>query len=320
MKLIQVREAAARLGVSRQTLENWGKNGTLKIHSMGKAEKAHWVDADTIEALAGTMQEVENARVMLNKELADLKEEFRKEHDLLQDLRREVMMTNKFRSSFDNKEFYRSIPAMLNELGILTDRETHIMCEVISGYYLGDIAEEHGLSRSRVSQIFFKGCKKAAEIKGIKAKLDELKSMKADMAEMKSAMRIMSQELKLQREEEQKQREMEEAEQREMEEAERIEYIKQKDEKLKVFRTDIGECGFSVRTLNCMRACNVETIGDLCKWTKSELLKYRNFGKKSLTEVIDFLESRGLGLGMDVDRIYRERILERILEEKNNGA
>ena len=312
MKLIQVREAAARLGVSRQTLENWGKNGTLKIHSMGKAEKAHWVDADTIEALAGTMQDVENARVMLNKELADLKEEFRKEHDLLQDLRREVMMTNKFRSSFDNKEFYRSIPAMLNELGILKDREKHIMCEVISGYDLGDIAEEYGLSRSRVSQIFFKGCRKAAEIKGIKAKLDELESMKADMAEMKNTMRIMSQELKLQREEEQKQREMEEAE--------RVEYIKQKDEKLKVFRTDIKECGFSARTLNCLKAADVETLGDLVQYNKTDLLKFRNFGKKSLTEVIDFLESRGLDFGMDVDRIYRERILERIREEKNNGA
>lgn len=62
MRLIQVAEAAKRLGVSRQTLENWGKNGTLKIRTIGKPVNSHWVDADTIEALADFNPKVINIK------------------------------------------------------------------------------------------------------------------------------------------------------------------------------------------------------------------------------------------------------------------
>jgi DNA-directed RNA polymerase alpha subunit len=53
---------------------------------------------------------------------------------------------------------------------------------------------------------------------------------------------------------------------------------------------------------------------------KTDLLKQRNFGKKSLIELDDFLEDRGLSFGMDVDRIYRERIMERIEDEDMKQA
>ena len=58
----------------------------------------------------------------------------------------------------------------------------------------------------------------------------------------------------------------------------------------------------SVRALNCLKAANVETIGDLVKLNKSDLLKFRNFGKKSLSELDDLLQSLNLSFGMDISK------------------
>lgn len=58
----------------------------------------------------------------------------------------------------------------------------------------------------------------------------------------------------------------------------------------------------SVRALNCLKAANVETIGDLVKFNKSDLLKFRNFGKKSLSELDDLLQGLNLSFGMDISK------------------
>ena len=56
----------------------------------------------------------------------------------------------------------------------------------------------------------------------------------------------------------------------------------------------------SVRALNCLKAAEVETLGELVKFSKNDLLKFRNFGKKSLSELDDLLEVNNLSFGMDV--------------------
>ncbi len=56
----------------------------------------------------------------------------------------------------------------------------------------------------------------------------------------------------------------------------------------------------SVRALNCLKAAEVETLGELVKFSKNDLLKFRNFGKKSLSELDDLLEANNLSFGMDV--------------------
>ena len=63
----------------------------------------------------------------------------------------------------------------------------------------------------------------------------------------------------------------------------------------------------SVRALNCLKAANVETIGDLVKYNKSDLLKFRNFGKKSLSELDDLLQSLNLSFGMDISKYKIEK-------------
>jgi DNA-directed RNA polymerase subunit alpha len=57
-----------------------------------------------------------------------------------------------------------------------------------------------------------------------------------------------------------------------------------------------------VRSSNCLKAANIKTIGDLVQKSEGEMLKYRNFGRKSLKEIADILASMNLLFGMDVSK------------------
>jgi len=71
-----------------------------------------------------------------------------------------------------------------------------------------------------------------------------------------------------------------------------------------LLKTKLSDQGLSVRALNCLKAADVDTIGDLVILHRSDLLKFRNFGKKSLTELDELLTSLNLKFGMDVS-IYK---------------
>jgi DNA-directed RNA polymerase subunit alpha len=68
----------------------------------------------------------------------------------------------------------------------------------------------------------------------------------------------------------------------------------------------VDDLDLSVRAQNCLRAASIKTIGDLVRREESEMLKFRNFGRKSLQELVQVLEERGLRFGMDVGRYIEE--------------
>ncbi len=74
-----------------------------------------------------------------------------------------------------------------------------------------------------------------------------------------------------------------------------------------LLKQQLVDQNLSVRALNCLKAANVETIGDLVKYNKSDLLKFRNFGKKSLSELDDLLQSLNLSFGMDISKYKVEK-------------
>ena len=69
-----------------------------------------------------------------------------------------------------------------------------------------------------------------------------------------------------------------------------------------LLKTKLVDMNLSVRALNCLKAAEVETLGELVQLNKSDLLKFRNFGKKSLTELDDLLESLNLSFGTDISK------------------
>ena len=69
-----------------------------------------------------------------------------------------------------------------------------------------------------------------------------------------------------------------------------------------LLKTKLVDLDLSVRALNCLKAADVETLGELVQFNKNDLLKFRNFGKKSLTELDDLLESLNLSFGTDISK------------------
>jgi DNA-directed RNA polymerase subunit alpha len=69
----------------------------------------------------------------------------------------------------------------------------------------------------------------------------------------------------------------------------------------------VEELELSVRSSNCLRAAEIRIIGDLVQKTEPEMLKYRNFGRKSLKEIQDILGEMGLSFGMDISRYYESK-------------
>ncbi|GET19799.1 DNA-directed RNA polymerase subunit alpha [Prolixibacter denitrificans] len=69
-----------------------------------------------------------------------------------------------------------------------------------------------------------------------------------------------------------------------------------------LLKTKLVDLDLSVRALNCLKAADVDTLGDLVQYNRNDLLKFRNFGKKSLTELDDLLVGMSLNFGMDIGK------------------
>ena len=74
----------------------------------------------------------------------------------------------------------------------------------------------------------------------------------------------------------------------------------------KILKTPVDDLELSVRSHNCLRAANIKTLADLVRREESELLKFRNFGRKSLAELSEIVEEFGLTFGMDVEKYLKD--------------
>lgn len=92
-------------------------------------------------------------------------------------------------------------------------------------------------------------------------------------------------------------------------ESESTEVSEEQNKLRKLLNMSVNEIELSVRAANCLNNANITTVGELAMKSEQEMLKYRNFGKKSLNEIKDKLEQLGLSLGMKID--------ERLLDRKN---
>ncbi|MBI4550530.1 MAG: DNA-directed RNA polymerase subunit alpha [Candidatus Omnitrophica bacterium] len=89
---------------------------------------------------------------------------------------------------------------------------------------------------------------------------------------------------------------------------------------LDLINKPISELELSVRSANCLAAANIKTIGDLIRKTESQMLKYKNFGKKSLAEIQGILTGMGLSLGMDVESRLKKKKGEETASAPSSGG
>ena len=309
-KLIRTTDAADNLGVHRQTIENWAAKGVLQIKEIGRA---HYVDGDLIDQIADFGSDT----IAAAKALEAVKAEYDQQAEEIRQAKREMREAWRFENDdrrYRNlcvegsirSEFFVSVLDMLVISGDLTQRESAILARRLMGTTLEEIGYEFGLQRERIRQIVEKAIRKSHALTEFKAKVDEMSDLRNTIAAQRAVIVDLRSRLKLQEEDERM------AKAKDDEERRRI--IMENDELCKKLNTKLYECGLSVRALNCLRSVDVETVADLIKCRKTDLLKCRNFGKKSMIELDELVESMGFSFGTDVDSIYKERIAIQMAE------
>lgn len=309
MKLIQPREAAEMTGLTRQTIQNWIQKGTINVH---KINKVNYIDADTINALADTIEDVKAAEQAMLKE-KELFEQERKEYarklnnvrDKVWRIRYLFVITN----SAIRTDFYKTMVHLMCAHGGLTPREGQVLTLLLEGNSYNEIAYKMEITHSRILQIANKAVRKSKDLSHIQHKLDDIELKDAYIEDLKMRLDALKNELvaventKLMREK--------------MEAEEYVAQRIQEDSKLKVYTIKLVDLcqqhKVSVRAVNCCHSLDIETVGQLAQRYKSDILKARNCGKKTLYELDELLESYGLSFGTDT-QAYIERKKHEYLE------
>jgi DNA-directed RNA polymerase subunit alpha len=84
-------------------------------------------------------------------------------------------------------------------------------------------------------------------------------------------------------------------------------YGEQDSQMRQLLKSRLYDMDLSVRAVNCLKSADIETLGELVSRSKSDLLKFRNFGRKSLEELEQVVNDKGLDFGMDISQYKSEK-------------
>ena len=305
-RLLSRDEAALLLDVTPQTISNWVEKGVLKGHFVDRLLK---IDKATVEKYFDTLSDlafIEKRIFAAKRDLQLAEKELEKNLD---DTRSAIHLLGKGVPTHLLNEIFSAIIEASGD-DVLKEREKTILTMLLEGKDVEFVAEEYGLTRSRIMQIVSKAVRKLATVKTFSELRREYKQLVFDNTNFQNVIEALQNRVK---------------------KLERInnidtapvsEYDYLLGDKGGTFtammNTPVYDLDISVRSLNCLKGADVDTLYDLVKCNKTDLMKFRNFGKKSLTELEDLLENLHLHFGMDVDAIIAADSEKMIWERKSN--
>ena len=303
-RLLSRDEAAMLLDVTPQTISNWVEKGILKCHQVNHLLK---IDKATIEKYFDTLSDlafIEKRVFAAKRDLQLAEKELEKNLD---DTRSAIHLLGKgVPANLLNEIFSAIIEACGND--VLKERERNILTMLLEGKDVVDVAEDYGLTRHRIMQIASHAVRKLATVKSYSDLRKEYKQLFFENKNFPIVVQSFKNRIKaLER-------------LNDIEDAPVSEYDYLLGDKGGTFtalmNTKVIDLNLTVRSLNCLKAADIETLGDLIRYNKTDLLKFRNFGKKSMTELDDLLDSMKLHFGMDVDAIIAADTEKMIWERK----
>ena len=274
-KYIKASEVAAMFGVTRQTIRNWIDK---KLLIATKIDGCHYVTMESVKAIEDKYSEivvVEGAlEAYVNKQKAAY-EEYKASVELLR------------QSSAENTKICLIKPRLTELVRIMFgivrvsqygERRGDDMIELLlHGYDVKYIAEKYGISPERVHQIVEK------DLRVLNYEGRQYVKIKEENERLKEELQTLENNVKSLRSFREPG-------------AESLEYSKV-DVQESILTKKLVDCDISVLTLNCLKSEDIETVGDLARHHKTDFLKVRNFGKKCLIELDDFLDELGLEWG-----------------------
>lgn len=270
-------DAAAYLGVDPQTITNWVNKGLLGGYN-DKSSKRFWVNADDVKKYSEKYKMLSISEDLLDREQKELLASERKVNTKIQMLMHDALNV----SSFSYDKIGSSLCMLLELTAQYGLREKKIMQAFFNGDRISDIADNFELSRERVRQIVIKAIRK------FNYAIEEFVDLKMENNSLKEEIKNVKMQFIMQEGE------------KEEEQSE--------DVPPSLFSIRLVNCNLPVRVLNVTKAADIDTIGDLVQYSKLDMIKFRNFGKKSLMQLDEFIHEMGLEWGMDKAKIYARGI------------
>ena len=222
-------------------------------------KQTRYIDGDTVDALKDTEADITHAMQERQKALKAIEEE---------------TSALRQRENFNKWSVREAVMAFVAALDVLNDGEKQVLVGVMEGCSYESIGEDFCVTRERVRQIFYKALRRVS-------------------ASMGSYRRMLNETIELRRlRDEVKDKDRELRQLRKM-----LNVPEQDHEKCKLMSMKLVDMDLSVRTINCLKSADICTVGELVQCKKLELLKIRNFGKKSLSELDELLDRLGLEWG-----------------------
>ena len=270
-------DAAAYLGVDPQTITNWVNKGLLGGYN-DKSSKRFWVNADDVKKYSEKYKMLSVSEDLLDREQKELLASERKVNAKIQMLMHDALNV----SSFSYDKIGSSLCMLLELTAQYGLREKKIMQAFFNGDRISDIADNFELSRERVRQIVIKAIRK------FNYAIEELVDLKLENNSLKEEIKNVKMQFIMQEGEKEEEQ--------------------PEDVPTSLFSIRLVNCNLPVRVLNVTKAADIDTIGDLVQYSKLDMIKFRNFGKKSLMQLDDFIHEMGLEWGMDKAKIYARGI------------
>lgn len=311
-RMISRQEAAEMLRVDPQTITNWCSKGVLRAKQVGK-----WmmVDRDTITKLFDSLQDLAESEKVIKELQEDNYAKMRELKQANEEWQKDIAFVNGMEKP---SRLIRMIQSLIDSIDneIMGERERNVLKEYLDGSEFEAIGDEYGITRERTRQIIEKGMRKLGSLEPYGDVLNRCNETQAENLMMRSLLKKQDAELAELREK--LNIKVEQDKHKTAEEKAMDELSEQDKEILGLLNTRLVDLNLTVRSLNCLKAADLETFGDLVKYNKIDLLKQRNFGKKSLGELDDLLETMSkihgikFYFGMDVE-VYYDRFTKGII-------
>lgn len=278
MARITRNKAAEILGVSRQTISNYIKEGILGSY-VGE-HGIMYVNSEDIDKYAQKYKMIAANEKMIDEKLKEVEYRKRAINVELTELRNRATANGKLAANAVGMLF--GVINTMSHLGVvpnLSYRESNILKDIINGMSYNELSLKYDLTPTRIRQIVDKTCNKLTYNEDLAiAELSTNKALQYEVERLKKVIKSLQ--------------------------VSYDEYRRGKGDKPLcgavlpplILSKDVNDCGFSVRILNMFRSYSIYTVGDLLRkfHGKSDLAKIRNLGNKSVWAILGFIEENNL--------------------------
>ena len=267
LTFIPASEAAEMVGVTAQTIRNLCKAKTLRYQMR---TNLFYVCREDVEKYAQSISEVNE----IERSVEDYKREINKAYEQLRDAKQEMQDRLEDMNMFPER--IKNITNLLMSLiphfvDNLMEREVEIVMLILQGDKISDVAQKIQLTRDRTRQIWEKAIRKMSYFPNeVRMRDERIEDLMRTIEDLEARI-------------------------------DQAGIDKVPHSKANLLASSIYDYDFSVRTLNCLRAAEIRTVEDLIKYPRARLLKFRNFGKKALTELDEWLDEHGLAFAQYED-------------------